>query len=331
MKIAVLYLARKSGDHIARFAASYKQFPAGADHELIILHKGEGASWFAGGQPLSHYRHRPIVVPESIGQDIHAYKYAAQRIDADLILCLNTYAEIKAEDWLAKMVSHITRPGVAVVGAMGSHESFRDSYKLSVKVAWVLGKRPRFNARIAREFRFIAIGQSAGWLTAGDSRMNKARRFIADFYQRRPRLQAVADDFERYWDEAVPKTSWLYRFPSFPNPHIRTNAFLTSRETLLATPLDGDSDREACLLFESGERGLSRFATGRLMVINSTGKAFEADRWVESQTFRLGSQSGLLVGDNKTDYWNTFDEHERITVSGTTWGVGHPRRFPTFP
>jgi hypothetical protein len=117
-------------------------------------------------------------------------------------------------------------------------------------------------------------------------------------------------------------------FDPFPNPHVRTNAFMIARETLDALELPLIREKKDAYCVESGKASLTR-QIRRLglepVVVDRTGKAWKKDDWPMSQTFRLGEEENLLVADNQTDHFLNADAERRAILSRFAWGPGRTR------
>jgi len=109
-----------------KFLLSYQQHFAGLEHELLIIFNGFRSD--NARQPFvalfDHVRipWRPFVVSQVL-QDIPAYKLAAEHVSSRWVCFLNSYAQLRDGDWLAKMAHCLQQPSVGVVSATGSFES----------------------------------------------------------------------------------------------------------------------------------------------------------------------------------------------------------------
>lgn len=126
---------------------------------------------------------------------------------------------------------------------------------------------------------------------------------------------------------------WLYQlaklpekrhdFPGFPNPHIRTTAFMLKRELLLELGMDRAHDKRAAYRLESGRHSITRQIQGRglrSVLVGRDGHAYDVEEWPRSRTFRRGEQSNLLVADNRTEQWREASPEMRRSLSGYAWG-----------
>jgi hypothetical protein len=117
----------------------------------------------------------------------------------------------------------------------------------------------------------------------------------------------------------------LCYFTGFPNPHLRSNAFLVRRDLFIEycqTQKLPRSKRDTTKL-ESGRNGFSSYllAKGlRLFVTGVDGKVYEWRQWVNSFTFRTHEQQNLLVGDNQTNDYQTSAANRKAYLEFMTWG-----------
>jgi hypothetical protein len=112
-------------------------------------------------------------------------------------------------------------------------------------------------------------------------------------------------------------------FPPFPNYHIRTNAFMIRRDTLLKLRVSRFRTKVDAWRFESGRHSMTRqvLAMGlRPLVVGRDGLAYEKERWFESGTFRSKGQENLLVADNRTGEYDAATAEQRELMSRRVWG-----------
>lgn len=109
----------------------------------------------------------------------------------------------------------------------------------------------------------------------------------------------------------------------FPNPHLRSNAFMMSRDYYLRCVNDHpvESKLDAHLL-EHGVCGISQrvLADGHeLIVVGRNGRGYAVEHWAESGTFRQGEQKNLLVGDNQTRRYLDAAMPEKRLLHAMAW------------
>ena len=115
-----------------------------------------------------------------------------------------------------------------------------------------------------------------------------------------------------------------FRFPKFPNPHLRSNAFALRRvlanevfrTTAIKTKLDA-------YLLESGPGGITRQVMMKgltCLIVGRDGRGYGPDWWAISRTFRLGRQENLLVHDNMTREFDRLTVAEKVVTAHRTWG-----------
>jgi hypothetical protein len=133
--------------------------------------------------------------------------------------------------------------------------------------------------------------------------------------------------YRQHWADAIaaegPLSGYEIFDVKFPSPHIRSTGFLIRRDVLLDLGFDLSNDRTDCMLFESGRTSLcARLARRSLkpILVGADGRAFETERWPESDTFRLGDQANVMISDNRVREFEVADEGEREILATFSWG-----------
>lgn len=113
-------------------------------------------------------------------------------------------------------------------------------------------------------------------------------------------------------------------FRPFPNPHLRTNAFMLDRQLVLDLDWpDVGTSKLAALRFESGRRSIGAQVLERglsIEVVGRDGRRYAWQEWPASGTFRSGDQSNLLVGDNRTAQYRDAEPARRRELTRFAWG-----------
>lgn len=114
-------------------------------------------------------------------------------------------------------------------------------------------------------------------------------------------------------------------FADFPNPHLRSNAFLTRRRLILAFAQASAMPRNKNQAFqlESGRARFTRFLETqglRALVAGADGRVFGPAQWPESRTFRIPGQANLIVSDNQTRSYDTGSREVRRIMELAAWG-----------
>ena len=212
---------------------------------------------------------------------------------------LNSYSRVLADDWLAKLDTALSHPGVGLVGATGSWASPRSQalYAKGLPTAY----RAAFTDRRSTRDQFRELqrerGESAGGRLAG---------LREELNTWRATLQAVR------------------AFPSFPSPHLRTNAFMIRGRTLEQLRLRRTRSKLHAYRLESGRRSITRQVSQlglRVLVVDAEGTTFEPQEWDRSQTFWQHDQEGLMVADNQTNVYARGDRDRRELLSRYAWGA----------
>ena len=116
---------------------------------------------------------------------------------------------------------------------------------------------------------------------------------------------------------------WKLLFPDFPNPHIRTNAFMIRRELMTSLKLKKLKNKFAAYQLESGYNSVTSQVLQKgfeAIVIDRFGKSYKKREWVQSKVFWMESQQDLLVSDNQTRMYDLADEETRNKLSFLAWG-----------
>lgn len=114
-------------------------------------------------------------------------------------------------------------------------------------------------------------------------------------------------------------------FPSFPNPHLRSNAFLVKRKLFnefIEIRTVPRSKRDVHIL-ESGKDGFTQFLIDRRLtpfVVGANGLCYKSIDWIISNTFRVPGQSNLIVADNQTIAYDNASKSLRKRLELAAWG-----------
>jgi hypothetical protein len=112
-------------------------------------------------------------------------------------------------------------------------------------------------------------------------------------------------------------------YPRFPNPHVRTTAFMAARAAVLEMGLDGALDKHSAYLLESGHMSITRQIQERgwrPVVVGRDGLVYDVEDWPRSRTYRSGGQDNLLVADNRTRDWGQAAPRLRRRLTRDAWG-----------
>jgi hypothetical protein len=117
-------------------------------------------------------------------------------------------------------------------------------------------------------------------------------------------------------------------FLPFPNPHLRTNAFIISRDTMLRVKWRTALTKFDAYRFESGKNSLTRQVMEmglEVLVVGRDGKAYRKGDWAHSGTFWQAEQQNLLVADNQTNLYSDVTPEMKARFSEYAWsGTSSP-------
>lgn len=296
--VGIIYLYRfAEGEAPAhRFIGSYLAHPAGRDHDLTVVFKGfpdrgslARAKALFTGVPIN------AVEVDDQGFDVGSYVKAAKLVLNRRLLFLNTFSRILADNWLEHFDRALDRPEVGVVGATGSWAA--NTAGPEATMVFLVRRMLGLPAQLHQSVEHVQ-------LDGGNARAGKAG--AAKMY-----LSAPFDYAVRY-----------YRFGRFPNPHLRTNAFMMDRARFLALDLPSFKSKSDTYGFESGRRSMTKqILTQGLqpVVIDRHGRAYRIPEWKSSSTFRVGEQENLIIADNRTVNFSEAGPAHRQYLEKLSW------------
>ncbi len=295
-EICVVHLVRALNgiEPFRRFLESYRINQGGIEHDLLIVFKGFNQSQITKRyrELLSPFNYAWIEISDE-GLDITVYfsviKYYSHQFRN--FCFLNSYSEILDSDWLKKLYINLCKPDVGLVGATGSWNSNRSNAYL-----WFCSELKRIRNITERK------PLSSGVLVASDKVMPRGKRVINNIWSH---LQ------------------YLIYFNSFPNFHIRTNAFMVSGELMQNIICNPVKTKMHAYKFESGKIGLTQQVLNmkkKVLVVGKDGVGYDKESWHLSKTFWGFDQENLLVADNQTRDYQEGSSERREYLSAIAWG-----------
>ncbi len=291
------------------FADSYRHYPAGADHELVVLFNGvEPEQHSQLTSELRGIEHRLLSLERPV-QDLTAYAWAGDRLNHDRVCFLNSHSRLLAADWLSKLDDALSLPGTGLVGATGSWASFRSAALNALRLPSPYRAAPEPSRALRRELwceieRELDLTEPSR--APAGPRSRREHRFAN-------RLKSVRQLPEH-----------LLHFPGFPAYHVRTNAFIAERTLFTSLRTPRITRKMDALRIESGRdshtaqihaRGL------RALVVTHEGSSYDRDGWPASHTFWQGGQERLLIADNRTAVYANGGLERRRLLSARAWGT----------
>lgn len=312
-QIGVIYLCRfAEGERpVRRFADSYRAHPASLEHDLHVIFKGfpstdslTSVQALFGGLPI-----HPIEL-EDEGYDIGSYFAAARFVAKPRLIFFNTFAELLVDGWLKKFDDALSLPGVGLVGATGSWQSPRSLYVAGLKRALHSVRHPLDYLSRLRADPLAGNGDRAlpGVSTAGEPVRVDAHQIFRRFHRSLYRLLR----FDHY----------LFHYNPYPNPHIRTNAFMIERDRFLALKVPSFRIKSDAYKFESGRQSLTQqiLKQGlRPVVVGRDGHVYDTADWKSSSTYWIDQQANLIAADNRTRNYSEGGAQFRSDLQAHAW------------
>lgn len=312
--IGVVYLCRfAEGERPVRaFVDSYRAHPAGADHDLYVIFKGfSDKGSLAAARALFGELPVQAIELDDKGYDIGAYFAAARLVANRRLIFFNTFTELLADNWLKKFDDALSLPDVGLVGATGCWQSHRSMYQASWRRALYWIRHPLGYVR----------GNDADRLPIGDSR--KAQDAAV------PTVEPKRGDARRAFGQFARALYHLLRFDQlllpyapYPNPHVRTNAFMIGRDRFLALRIPSLRNKFGVYKFESGRGSLTHQIIGqglKTVVVDREGNAYEPADWKASSTYWIEDQRNLLAADNRTRDYSEGTPSARARLQAYAW------------
>jgi hypothetical protein len=284
-------------DHLLSFIDSYLLFPAGVEHDLIIIFNG-----YQDEENLVDYHQ--LLVSRNVrysfltlekGQDIFAYRWTAQQLSSTYVLFFNTYSQLLNKNWGLYYLQAISNEDVGCVAATGSWQS-KSGYGFN-RIKWIFSKKED----IVENLPFY-----------------EKKKVVLPFFSfyLPQRLALLAAFFKSLTN--------IFHFPFFPNPHLRTNAFIVNRVFWLNLEFNSLKKKKDAYLMESGRNSFTRQILRKqkkVLVINKYGDLFEPEDWITSKTLWYSNQENLLVNDNFTMLYSTQSKTTRHIMTKFLWRI----------
>lgn len=285
-RIAVAHLVRyrNSNEALARFLKSYRQFDAGVEHDLIVIFKG-----FPGK-------------PSSRDACLELLQGIPHRI-----------LEVREEGFDIQPYCDAARTFDY------PYFCFLNSFSVLLAGGWL--------EKLYRAIRQDNVGLAGASGSYQSFRPSSLASYVAQSRQvgiRSPVKRAImALPFAYHLNYLRGRLKYASDFNPFPNYHIRTNAFIVSREVMLqSAPLRIRTKLDA-YKFESGKRGLTMrvLESGhRALIVCADGQTFNKEEWHLSDTFWQAGQQRLMVADNQTRRYADGTPEIKAMLSRYAWG-----------
>jgi hypothetical protein len=312
--IGVVYLCRYAeGEPPGRnFVNTYRAHPAGVAHDFHVIFKGfpdqrklaESRALFAG-LPIN-----PIELDDT-GYDIGSYLAAAKIVSNSRLIFFNGFTELLADDWLKKFDNALSSPGVGLVGATGSWQSLSSYYEVLIRLG--LHETRQFSDRLTERGSEETAGGQGDQTIKGNGEDRRAAALGRGLYLLlRP---------DRYFLR-------LYEYGRYPNPHVRSNAFMIERARFLSLHMPSFAKKSGAYRFESGRRSMTKqiMAQGlKPVVVGRDGTIYDIQEWKAASTYWVGQQANLIAADRRTNQYANGSRDRRTRLQDYAWV--HPARW----
>ena len=269
-----------------------------------------------------HLVWKPLGV-ESLNNFISSYKQNRGELDHQLLIVFNGFKNDSELDSylglleglsyspliLSRSVQDIPAYYAAARGVSSEFICFLNSYSVLLDEAWLR----KLYTHIVRDDVGI-VGATGSYqslyCSIKESMLGGKRGSILRRLAGSARRRLILRKLKTYFDP-------------FPNPHIRSNAFMLARDVMLDIKQGRLRTKMEAMRFESGKGNLTRqiqLSGLKALVVGRDGKAYEPEDWFSSQTYKSGQQSNLLVADNRTEQYAIANSEARRVMTKTAWG-----------
>ncbi len=262
---------------------------------------------------------------------LQSYRKQSAGIDHDLIFLLKGFPEGFLEPEIKSLIRNVRHDcfwvpdrgydletyWLLVGRKVSDYYLFLNSFSEILNADWLA----KIYGNASKEGVGIA-GATGSWESLYQDQLNAAQDIV--------RQRGVAGLFHPRvafnWLRLVAKSGIRRtQFAPFPNPHLRSNAFMISSLCAGQISVGKVRSKENAWRVESGRRGITGqiLAMGkRAVVVDSEGTGHEWQRWADSRTFWRGRQEGLLVADNQTRRYQEATDEQREKLTKLAWGPG---------
>ena len=137
------------------------------------------------------------------------------------------------------------------------------------------------------------------------------------------REKSVKENYSKYSLLIKAFFYWRFLFPSFPNPHIRTSAFLISRQLFLDIKRKELENKFMAYKLESGYYSITRQILKKgleVLVVDQDGEAYKIPEWIRTNIFWKGDQQGLLISDKQSEEYRLSNDAIKNKLTKLAWG-----------
>lgn len=295
-RVLVVYACRKQDENaknkFVAFWKSYHKHDAGYDHDLLIVKKGFDEFdpvWDDLESRISHLTYATKECPDKFFLSGY-YREIIEDNPDKYVLFLTSSSEFFSNFWLEKMMRHASPD--RVLGTCAAFTSLSTHYL----------RKNAFPPLILKNLLRSSKATRKKWW---------------NHYLGRP--PTISDHPLYTYDHFLP----------FPNPGIRTNAFMVPPGILNCIAFWPKTEcyvaREMELVFESGIPGLSKqvmLSSMELLVIGADGVAYPMEKWYSSNTYNTENQENLLIGDHRTRMYENAAPSVKKDYERTCYGNG---------
>lgn len=134
--------------------------------------------------------------------------------------------------------------------------------------------------------------------------------------------KTIKENFDKYKLMIKAFFLWQIYFKPFPNPHLRTNAFMVDKKIFCSLKFNALTNKMLAYRMESGRNGFaSQLAKKGLSIVmlGKNGEYYNMPEWPQSKIYYANNQENLLIGDNHTRLYANANDALRRQLSYLVW------------
>ena len=312
--VVISYVVREDDglNLVAEFYDSLRKFPPSSRVILVVSVKNANSNFMKAVIEIfeNKIQNLKVLVEQKpdIGFDIGSHYLVGESYPGHVLIFMSASSRFNHPNWLKYLTEPFCQDSVGAVGTMLSLESIKDSYielvdaRLKAKLGF---KMSQINTTtcIARGIQIpqkqINIGRIGDWIE------NRCLNVVCKVLENRNPLKYAS------------------RFPSFPNPHLRTTGFAVRADLMRIVVDKMPKEKYEAYLYESGYSSISRrvaLVGFSVLHCDANGKYENYDEVSSPSTFRVKNFKSI-VNDREARNFKQLPKEVQLALSRLTFGM----------
>jgi len=297
---------------VAEFYDSLRKFPPSSRVILVVSVKSANSNFTEAVIEIFENKIQNLkVLVESkpdIGFDIGSHYLVGERYPGHVLIFMSASSRFNHPNWLKYLTKPFCQDNVGAVGTMLSLESIKDSYielvdaRLKAKFRFKMSEINTTTC-LARGIQIpkkqINVGRVGDWIS------NRCLNVVCKVLKNRNPLKYAS------------------RFPSFPNPHLRTTGFAVRADLMRIVVDKMPKEKYEAYLYESGYSSISRrvaLVGFSVLHCDANGNYENYDEVSNPSTFRVKNFKSV-VNDREARNFKQLPKEVQLALSRLTFGM----------